>query len=1402
MKTNYLLFIKFCLLMIFSASTGYAQDKCEPVGWATQNGGVTGGGNATPVVVSTYSELDDAVDDEDVKVIHISGTITIPSGGRISFQDQSNKSILGLPGARLVSNDQSSGGSGILQIKRVDNAIIRNITFEGPGAYDVDGNDNLTVEDSRNLWVDHCVFEDGCDGNFDIKSEANYISVTWCIFRYRKPPRSGGPGGSDDHRYSNLIGSSDSKTQNRGKLNVTFQYCQWGEGVRERMPRIRFGKVHMVNNLFNSDVDNYGIRAGYEADIRVEGNYFDDQDEPIDYFDDDYTAVYANNNTGLSNVSRGSSVFNPPYSIDIANPNDIVDPILNCAGATLNGPNGCSTCSGGGGSADCNGDVGGSAYLDDCNRCVGGNSGAAPCATTLQEGVYRIHPVHSNLCMANNNPSTQENCSQTAEQYWQVIKDGQNYQIKSLDNDQYLSPGSGVQGESTGMSSSAVALTLADAGNGNFYLQPNNNPSLVFDILNISTEVNMEAILWENTGADNQKFRFESVNVQLDCNGDINGSASLDACGVCSGGNTGAEACSGSIQGEEYCEINGVQEAENGGFQGNGYANFTNENGSSGTWKINSNSAQNATLGFRYANGGTINRNMNVIVNGNQQTSLTFATTAGWTTWNSESITVNLNAGINTIQLVSTTQEGGPNLDLISLNSSGLSAASCDAVADCNGDIGGSAYLDDCNECVGGETGNEACSPTEYDCNGDENGSAYLDNCNECVGGETGKEACTVDCNGTTPKFGLIGYASGTTGGQGGTEVTVSTGLELQDAISNANGPTIIYVEGVITPANSGSLSKIDIKDVQDISIIGDLDSFGEIDGIGLKVWRASNIIIQNLKIHNVLIGDKDAISIEGPSNNIWVDHCELYSEYQTVGKDYYDGLLDLKRDVSNVTFSWNYLHDSWKASLSGSSESDTDDRNVTYHHNFYENINSRLPLFRSGRGHVFNNYYKDVYSTGINSRMNACIKIEGNYFENVNNPYVSAYSDVVGYGDISDDNILVNSPFSYSDDTRELGSCTANIPYEYQDYVNCPESITTIVPQYSGVGKLGNNPTYPPVVSIINPKNNTEFEDGDNVNITVDASDADGSITKVEFFNGNEKLGEDVSSPYYFNWRSISEGTFTLRVVATNNEGVTVSDEVTLIVTASAEPTDCNGDVNGTAYLDDCDVCVGGNTGFEPCAETIQGEEACYVDGILLESENANYEGAGYANTENLQDVAISWEFTANTAATITVTARYANGGTTDRSGDIYVNGTATGTTIDMPTTGGWDIWNTVTFTIQVIAGPNELKFIANSAEGLANLDALYFSDGINNSGCIITDIFATDNASGIEVYPNPFRENIKINTPNEFQYRVLSSNGAVVEESTCNGNCSLGENLDNGVYILEIQQATGLERIKMLKN
>ncbi len=260
---------------------------------------------------------------------------------------------------------------------------------------------------------------------------------------------------------------------------------------------------------------------------------------------------------------------------------------------------------------------------------------------------------------------------------------------------------------------------------------------------------------------------------------------------------------------------------------------------------------------------------------------------------------------------------------------------------------------------------------------------------------------------------GFAALNGGTTGGSGGKIVRVSTGAQLQAAIDGATGasaPLTILIEGKITPQNSGT-SVIEIAGRSNISLIG-AGAGAEFDGIGIRVsGGSSNLIIQNLKIHDVNTGPRDAIGIEGPSHNIWIDHNELYSSL-SAQKDYYDGLLDIKRGAEYITVSNNYIHDHHKASLVGYSDTDAGARYVTYDHNVFRNIGSRTPSVRDGYVHVYNNYYENVSESAINLRMGAVGLIENNVFKQVRNPIVGIDSARPGRWDLRG-NVMVDVTWS-----------------------------------------------------------------------------------------------------------------------------------------------------------------------------------------------------------------------------------------------------------------------------------------------------------------------------------------------------------------------------------------------------
>ncbi|WP_405057312.1 carbohydrate-binding protein [Kribbella sp. NBC_01505] len=117
---------------------------------------------------------------------------------------------------------------------------------------------------------------------------------------------------------------------------------------------------------------------------------------------------------------------------------------------------------------------------------------------------------------------------------------------------------------------------------------------------------------------------------------------------------------------EDATITTGVVESNHAGFTGRGFVNYDNAVGSAVEWTVNATKAGPATVELRYANGTTVNRPMNVSVNGTVVSpGLAFAGTGAWTTWQTKSVTVNLVAGSNKIKAVATTANGGPNVDKI-----------------------------------------------------------------------------------------------------------------------------------------------------------------------------------------------------------------------------------------------------------------------------------------------------------------------------------------------------------------------------------------------------------------------------------------------------------------------------------------------------------------------------------------------------------------------------------------------------------------------------------------------------------------------------------------------------------------------------------------------------------------
>ena len=316
-------------LISFSLSFAVTSKDLPMTGWATVNN-TTGGLGYDTVTVDNVSDLKSFAENGNKVIFVKPGTYLGP------INVGSNVTIYGYQGAIIK---QPSTGSA-MKLSESKNVIIRNLEFQGVGALDEDDEDCLQInKNSTNVWIDHVYIYDGHDGNLDITNGSNYITISWTKFAYTNI--------SSNHQFSNLIGNSDSKTSDEGKLKVTFHHTWWSDGVKERMPRVRYGQVHLYNNLFDSKNSSTCIRAGIKADLRVENNVFIGVNKPIDLYENDFTAVSANGNyfeNTSGNTSGSGNAFTPGYTVS---PTDVStqakayalrDSIQLYAGATLPNP--------------------------------------------------------------------------------------------------------------------------------------------------------------------------------------------------------------------------------------------------------------------------------------------------------------------------------------------------------------------------------------------------------------------------------------------------------------------------------------------------------------------------------------------------------------------------------------------------------------------------------------------------------------------------------------------------------------------------------------------------------------------------------------------------------------------------------------------------------------------------------------------------------------------------------------------------------------------------------------------------------------------------------------------------------------------------------------------------------
>lgn len=140
-----------------------------------------------------------------------------------------------------------------------DNIIIRNLSFIGPGAVDIDGADLITNQGTH-VWIDHCTFQDSQDGALDSK-RCDWSTYTYNHFYYTSRSYS--------HAYTCGCGWADGTMI----LHLTFASNIWGEGCVRRLPQCGDCYVHLVNNYHNCPGNSTGMTINDNCKALVENNF-------------------------------------------------------------------------------------------------------------------------------------------------------------------------------------------------------------------------------------------------------------------------------------------------------------------------------------------------------------------------------------------------------------------------------------------------------------------------------------------------------------------------------------------------------------------------------------------------------------------------------------------------------------------------------------------------------------------------------------------------------------------------------------------------------------------------------------------------------------------------------------------------------------------------------------------------------------------------------------------------------------------------------------------------------------------------------------------------------------------------------------------------------------------------
>ncbi|MFA5293244.1 MAG: hypothetical protein WC496_09445 [Phycisphaerae bacterium] len=300
-------------------------------GWASMASpyysGTTGGTGGTVVTVNNYADLlyYAVTVGTTPYIIQVSGTIDI--GYNLAVR--ANKTLIG-----IGENPTLKGDFGFDNDE--GNIILENLNFTNPN--DAGEGDGVSLKQNiNNVFITKCTFYQCFDGCLDISNNSDFVTVSWCKFYYTS---------DTGHNFVNLIGSSDDQPDDAANLRVTMHHNWWTTMCKERMPRVRYGQVHVYNNYYsNLMAGGYCVGVGCGSRIRVESNYFNAVPNPwANYYSSKPTYPVGHIGWNTGNIfynctqpswatNEYSTIFTPPYSYTLDDAADLPAMVQAYAGA-------------------------------------------------------------------------------------------------------------------------------------------------------------------------------------------------------------------------------------------------------------------------------------------------------------------------------------------------------------------------------------------------------------------------------------------------------------------------------------------------------------------------------------------------------------------------------------------------------------------------------------------------------------------------------------------------------------------------------------------------------------------------------------------------------------------------------------------------------------------------------------------------------------------------------------------------------------------------------------------------------------------------------------------------------------------------------------------------------------